>query len=488
MLTELQQDKASSRTERRSTGESENHNVDAKASTEGNGSRESLEGSFDEVVAATDKHDVNAYRRVQLKRLSSHVNQFDRLKDATAQDLQSFAMHRLSSHMRKFNKLTAQVELDLEALGRDLVRARSLHPEQLQEVESSMRAAEELLGKLAEAKKVLESTETGFNPTPAISHEPGFFSMIFGAKPEPSTIYDTRQDMTDQRLAREVKSQKEAMLLAEEHPAATSDQRLTDTELTATMRDIYEKEYGEINTSHRQEKDQMSAPNTAPAVAAPAPATTSPAPSTTYAPGTPITWAIYDVLAYDPSTSRFDSSSVYGPVSPGERKLAFTDVLAAVAEPVKFLPHLAALRSGKVSAVAASAYVLVTRRDIERRLGAAVLPLAPGGAPPEPPADLGRAVGDRSDGGGRGGSGGGFVLRAFKALAGSVVVAASLLYLYGVVAGIAWAVRERRAWREGGRKWREVRNRRTAERRERRRKAKEAREATGAEVKLLKQE
>jgi hypothetical protein len=362
--------------------------------------------------------------------------------------------------MKKFSRLTARVQHDLDLLGQDLAHARSLQPEQLQEIRSSVKAAEELLNKLTEVKTALGS--------PAGSSAPGFFSAIFGVKPEPAKIANTDHY---QSLEQDIKSQKEAILLAEE-PAITTDQRLIDTELT---------------TSDRQESDQtQSATKT----------TLADTSSNTHPPGLPITWAVYDVLAYDPTTTRFATSSTYGPVPADETKLSFSEVLTRLRQPALFLQQLTALRTGKVAAVAASANAVIIRRDVERRVGASVLPLAPGDVPPEPPAELAQALraasaegppaggptpggpsaGHRGRGWREGGRGKRFVRRTLKGLAVGVVLTASTLYLFGVIAGILKEDRERRTRREAMQRWRDMRNRKAAERRERRRRARKERE------------
>jgi hypothetical protein len=475
VLTELQQDKASQ------AQMSDVSSTGANAATDSvPASRESLEGSFEDVVAATDKQDVNAYRRVLLKRLSNHVNQFDQLNETTNQDLQSRTVHKLSSHLKRLNKLSAQVEHDLDALNRDLSRARGLRPEELTEVESSMRAAEDLLTDIAKAKKALESVETGLGASAAQAkpNEPGFFSLMFGAKPEAPSP-NVKQEQPDQHLEQEVKYQKEAMQSAEENRASAtfSDQRLTDTELTTSIRDIYEKEYGEINKSHQQGQETSTPLPPAADAAAPAPA--APLNDRPTDPATPLTWAVYDILVYDRSTRRVSSESSYGPVWPGEAKLSYVDVLTGLAEPAKFLPYLATLRSGKVAAVAVAPNVLVTRRDVERRVGARCLPLAPEDRAPEPPADGAAAAAEmmrtrewagRRMGGRRFGA---KLMRSLRILGKAIVLGAALLYVFGVAAGMAKEARRRRA----AERWREARRRRKMEQREGRRAAKEMRMA-----------
>ena len=244
-----------------------------------------------------------------------------------------------------------------------------------------------------------------------------------------------QQSAEGKMLAAEVEKQKEAMRALEESPrsfqsfvtspeqsifpdpeqlhkraaeeTAKREQKAKHADLVRDIRDIYENEYGQITSTHRQPGVQQpgaqsqgsgpeaSTPIPQKAVHNPELLLLKPEPSidalttvetipTLASPATrkiddetegrsaregqtvldtlPETTAMYTILAYDPSSSQVSSATVSSPPTEGEKAMPLTLALRELSEPAKFLPHLHGLRESGLVPISSSNNLLVLRK------------------------------------------------------------------------------------------------------------------------------
>jgi hypothetical protein len=236
---------------------------------------------------------------------------------------------------------------------------------QAQKLKDLASQVEDLGQRLSRMSKTVASGNSGSD----------IFPMLFGEK-APATEKKSTLPRDDFGLQNDVEKQKEAMRRAEETEKFFDDPRMNDSELSKTIQNLYEKEYGQITASHEQvplakAEESESVQPSEPKETAPAPPRLSEQDS------------VYTVLAYDPSTSEVSTTTLLAPMSANESSMPLTVALTQLSEPAKFLPHLRLMRENNFRAVSVTKNLLVLR-GIPPTPPAPEVPLTPKTAAEEP--------------------------------------------------------------------------------------------------------
>ncbi|KAI9892259.1 MAG: hypothetical protein M1814_001718 [Vezdaea aestivalis] len=135
--------------------------------------------------------------------------------------------------------------------------------------------------------------------------------------------------------------------------------------LVQEIRDIYEDDYGTIDTQHRQPNSQIESfqpIDTKPRPSAQEPILDEPLDTSPDRQPTSLSATKYKILAYDPKTSSIVSSMNTSSTFDGASALSIPEVLMAINNPARFLPHFNALQKEGYELVRGSGDVVVFRR------------------------------------------------------------------------------------------------------------------------------